>query len=67
MAEPVSIRFAQEDELVEVDLQGFGRGGAVSAVQPGVEVGERAMGAPQDHPAAESPLQAADFCSNFFE
>ena len=36
-----------EDELVEVDLQVLGRDAAMGAVHPGLEVGDRAVGAGQ--------------------
>jgi hypothetical protein len=38
-----------EDEFVEVDLEVLGRDAVVGALQPGLEVGERAMRARQ-HP-----------------
>ena len=37
-----------EDELVEVDLQVLGRDAAVGALQPGLQVGERSVGARQE-------------------
>lgn len=44
-----------EDELVEVDLQVLLGGAAMGSLQPGLEVGEGAVGAGQD----EAPLLAA--------
>ena len=37
-----------EDELVQVDLQVLGRDAAMGALQPGLQVGDRAVRARQD-------------------